>query len=250
MSWTGLFYRIATRRWWAIAGVIATGLVMLMLKRGHGASPLHGFWDAAVIALVLWAGVLMTWRAADERHARRDLTQRRAEWKATCALMAARLQALIVSTRDDDTPETDELKATLSRRHSALVAAAAALDQGTEPALEPAVLAQSTAIERQDAQGGDLVARLAGLQRDALVEAERRQWLTTGRFTALEGNLCQVTALPSPDKSWTSGYTRLSSVVVTLTAWILPLAAPPRLAGLALAATVALLLIAFDALSD
>ena len=250
MSWTGLFYRIATRRWWALVGLVAACLLILATTRPLNHAALPRLWDIAVIALIIWSGVLMTWRAADERATRRRLAQRRVEWRATCELMAARVLAFIVPTRDDDAPETDELKATLSRRHMALTAAAAALDEGGDPAAQLAVLSHSTAIERQDLQGAALVARLAGLQRDALVEAERRQWLTAGRFTALEENLCRMNALPSPDKSWTSGYTRLSTVVVTGTAWLLPFAAPARISGLAVAAAIGLLLIAFDALSD
>jgi hypothetical protein len=95
-----------------------------------------------------------------------------------------------------------------------------------------------------------LVEYLTAVQRQDLVECDRRRWLSSARFTVIEGDMSTFTVPPAPVRTWTSGFTRLSSLTVTLAALCLPLAAPQRLTGVALAALLAVLLVAFDALSD
>ncbi len=250
MTWTELFFRISSRRWWAFAALALAIGARLAVRNDSVAATLCRVWDAALMAVVIWAGLLLTWRASDERQARRRIAQERSDWGATAQRFAARMLAFVVPGRDDDGPETDELKAALGRRHTAVVAAATALLEHREPASEPGVAEHTNPVERADLTGRALLDRLVALQRDALVEAERRGWLSAGRFATVEADLAAIAALPEPARTWTSGFTRLSTVLVTLVALALPWAAPPRLAGLAIGALIGAALIAFDALSE
>jgi hypothetical protein len=250
MTWTELFFRIFSRRWWAFALLALAIGARLAAPNNSPAASQFRIWDAALMALIVWCGIILTWRASDERHTRRRVAQDRADWTATSRRLAARMLAFIVPGRDDDGPETDELKAALARRHEAVFAAATALLEHREPSAEPGVAAHTNPVERGDLTGKALLDRLVALQRDALVEAERRGWLSAGRFATVEADLATLASLPEPARTWTSGFTRLSTVMVTLVALSLPWAAPPRLAGFAIGALIAAALIAFDALSE
>lgn len=233
--------------------LVAVGAVATLAFIGLHLTPplsLPRVGDGLLLALTLWSGLLMTWRAADERNGRRQAAQALADWQGIGRRFLARVQAFIVPGSDDEAPESDELKSTLTRRHAAIDAAQTALREGRVPANEAGVIDNSTPLERLDLHGEDLVERLVNLQRDALVEAERRHWLGAARFTALEQDLAHITHSPAPVKTWTSGYTRLTSLTVSVTAVMLPLAASVRTSGIVVGAFIGALLVAFDALSD
>jgi hypothetical protein len=250
MGWTELFFRIVARRGWMLLAVAAVGAFAFVALRLTPRLEIPRPGDGFVLILALWSGVLMTWRAADERTGRRRIVQAFADWQAVADRFLGRMQAFIVPGRDDEVPESDELKTTMARRQSAIIAVHAALRHGREPAEDADMKALTTAIERMELKGKALLARLIGLQRDALVEAERRQWLSGPRFTALEADLATLAEAPEPARTWSSGYTRLTSLTVAATALLIPLAASTRLSAIAVGTGVGMLLVAFDALSD
>jgi len=250
MSWTGLFFRIVSRRGWLLLLLVAVAAFSAIAPRLDPPLRLPHLWYGGLWAMVIWCGILLAWRASAERAGRRITAQARHDRASLAVRLEARLQAFLIPTSDDDHPECDELKATLLRRQRAMNAAATALWDRGAPEQDPAVTAHSTELERQDLKGGALVARLAALQRDALVEAERRGWLSGPRFGTLESNLSAMMEAPNPDRSWTGGYTRLSGLVVSITALLLPLSAPGRISAIGLGLFIGAALIAFDALSD
>jgi hypothetical protein len=250
MSWPGLVLGVLARRWWAL--VLVLGVTGLAAVAPHRPLPftLPRLWEAGVWLLGLWSGVLMTWRAADERRGRRLMATAQREWELTGYRLLGRLDAFVTPNLEGERREVEHVKASMRRRHGAIQAAVLAVAEGREPSTDAAVVAAAPAEERREFDGLALVEYLTALQRQELVECDRRRWLSSARFTVIEGDMSTFTVPPAPVRSWSSGFTRLSSLTVTLTAVALPLGAPPRLTGVVLAGLIGVLLVAFDALSD
>ncbi len=250
MSWTALVFGVLARRWWLLVLVGAVTALAAAATRGLVPFPLPNIWDPAIWMLATWSGILLTWRAADERRGRRAVADAMRTWELTGHRLLSRLDAFVIPNLEGERREVDHVKANIRRRHGAIHAAVLAVAEGREPATDTAVLAASNAEDRRDYKGLALVEFLTALQRQDLVECDRRRWLSSARFTTIEDDMSTFTVPPAPVRAWSSGYTRLSSLVVALTALLLPLMATPRLGAIGLAAALSALFVAFDALSD
>jgi hypothetical protein len=250
MSWLTITFSVLARRWWLLlllAGVTALGVAV---ERGVSPLLLPTPSEPVVWLLVVWSSNLLVWRAADERRGRRARADAQRAWELTGHRLLSRLDAFVIPNLESERREVDHVKSDIRRRHGAIHAAVLAVAEGREPASDSAVLGATTPEERREFSGLVLIEYLTALQRRDLVECDRRRWLSSGRFTTIEDDMSVFTVPPAPSRTWSSGFTRLASLTVSVTALLLPMTVPPRLGALALAAGFSALLVAFDALSD
>ena len=167
---------------------------------------------AMLLAAVL--AVRLVVASARARVARLDRHQR-----AEAARVFRAQLAWVDSFQDAETPEVQALRDALTRRHDQLVAA--------------------TSAE---------VSRAVALQREALVEAVRRGWLTSDRSMVLERHLATLDARPRSDEP--DPGRALVHVATAIYALLLPLGAAQRIATALVAAFVGALFVIVDALAE
>lgn len=140
------------------------------------------------VALVVW--ISLVWLRSEQaaHHSRRE---RKAVIEHHGAF-AATVSAFVTAVNSDDEPEAEALREGLSRRNDALLAARRALGRGEAPETDKQVLELTQPGERADATGHSLVQRLAMLQREALVAAQRLSMLGEARLAKLDERLAAL----------------------------------------------------------
>lgn len=230
-------------------GLLAVATVVAGVSRRAGWS-LPRLPDVPLAVAGLAIVALAVLRLAEHRAiARRREAEARAVREAARSLPEL-ARAWLDAGADADTPEADELVRLVVRRHEAIAAAAEALRAGREPADDETVRERTTTLERGAHRGEGLLTALAGLQREALVEAHRRGWLTSDRAMALEQRLQRVASAPAAATARPDALSAVTHAATAIYAALLPLDACQRLTTVAVAAGVGLLLVIVDGLAS
>lgn len=196
--------------------------------------------------LTLCAWVTLVWvrgeaNAQHVRGERRKVVEHHAAFRAT-------VTGFLTPTGVDDEPEAAALQEGLLRRNDALVAARRALGRGVAPEVDAAVLEKTTPGERGDAKGGELVARLAALQREALSGAQRMGLLGEAMTSRLDQHVFGLVPIHGERRSREGGdgANPVLALLVTGYGVLLPLVSAQRIASVIVGALCGGILILFE----
>lgn len=202
-------------------------------------------------SLVITGLVVVAWGAlaALARARRVESLQREARALAVAARgFDARVEAWLVGSAGGEL-EAEALRQSILERHRALVAAVVATLEGREAAVDELVRAATRPGELVGHRGGELVAHLVALQREALAEAQLLGFLGDARALALDDALMTITA-PRPLAAPSIGPWSVERGMAALTAAfavLVVLGGAERLAAVVCGALAAKALILFEA---
>lgn len=197
------------------------------------------------LTLIAWVTLVWVRGEANAQHVRgerRKVVEHHAAFRATVA-------GFVTPTGVDDEPEAAALQEGLLRRNDALVAARRALGRGMAPEDDAAVLEKTTPGERGDAKGGELVARLAALQREALSGAQRMGLLGEAMTSRLDQHLFGLVPIHGERRQREGAEAQTNPVLALLVMGygvLLPLVSAQRIASVIVGALCGGILILFE----